>query len=156
VAKGDGGGAVKSRTKSAESAELCLMSGWIEKPKPPPPTFSGEPGTDAKPNGLGNGTDPPRPPARPPNGPPNFPPFLNELSEEFFPLSIAVSSLNPALSMDLRREESPTWYLCLFPILSAPLRASTETSLSSNTSIGVCAFHLGMNEDALEVTPAPF
>ena len=150
AAKGDGGGAVTSRARSRSSAELWRVSGWIWNPRDPPPEedFSGEPGTDAKPRGLGNGTEPPRPP-RPPNGT-NFP---RDISGRFFPLSMAVSSRKPALSMDLRLVESPTWYRCLFPSRSAPLRASTDTSLSSNTSIGVCAFHLGMNAP---LAPAPF
>ena len=100
---------------------------------PPGKNFSGEPGADARPRGLGTGTEPL-------NAGNVFP------CARFEPLeSMAVSSRNPALSMDLRRLESPTWYRCLFPRRSAPLRASTDTSLSSNTSIGVCAFHLGMN-----------
>ena len=45
--------------------------------------------------------------------------------------------------MVLRRFESPTWYLCLVPSFSAPDTTSTLMSLSSNTSMGVCAFHAG-------------
>ena len=48
-----------------------------------------------------------------------------------------------AASMVLRRFDPPTWYLCLVPSFSAPDTTSTLMSLSSNTSMGVCAFHAG-------------
>ena len=49
-------------------------------------------------------------------------------------------------SMLRRRLESPTWYLwsLLTESRSAPLTASISIEFSSNTSIGVCAFHVGI------------
>jgi len=65
-------------------------------------------------------------------------------------LGRTLSSLNPAAallaSMLRRRLESPTWYLwsLLTESRSAPLTASISIEFSSNTSIGVCAFHVGI------------
>ena len=52
-----------------------------------------------------------------------------------------MSSRNPAASIDFRRLLSPTWNRCF----SAPLLRSKCVSLSSKTSIGVCAFQRGIS-----------
>ena len=99
----------------------------------------------AKPKGEGYGTPVPLPFSPNPVNPKGEGSDGPDPPMGFFSRSgIAVSSRKPAMSIDFRRFESSTWYRCFPPNFSAPDLASTRTSLSSNTSIGICAFHVGI------------
>jgi len=86
---------------------------------------------------------------KPPEAPPNRPETAEATPP---PCATPVAADDAAAaSMEVRRFLSPTWYRCFIPSGFFNPPDVVSISLSSNTSIGVCIFHVGI----LKLAPAP-